>query len=128
MLQGKIQTKNIVVGSGSAAAVSTYRVTLDNEYEECIGIAVVENTAGGLTRYNVGLKDDSKTYIEPSNVNMLKTTSNYKADERFMRGVPFKAAGKTVTIMLETFAATTSELNFDFLFLLRRNDNCLPVS
>ena len=123
-MQNKIQRKNIVLANGTAAGVTTYRVTLDAEYSDCEGVCVIENTAGGLVRYDIGLKDDTKTIIELASANLLKTTTNYKADDRFLRSVPFKANGKVVTITLETFAATTSELNVDFLFLLKKKDNC----
>ncbi len=120
----KIQSKNIVLPNGSAAGATTYRVALDSEYADCVGIAVIENSAGGLTRYSVGLKDDTKNIVDTASSLLLKAGTGYKADDRFMRSVPFKANGKTVTVLLETFEATTSDLNFDFLFLLRKKDEC----
>jgi len=123
-MQQKIQNKNIIVPAGTAAGATTYRVALDAEYPECVGISIIENANGGLSHYDVGLKDDTKTIIDPANSQLLKVGTGYKADDRFLRSVPFKGNGKTVTILLETYDVPGSDLNFDFLFLLRKRDEC----
>lgn len=124
-MKSKTQVLNIVIASGTAAGRRDYRVTLDSEFDECAGYYALQNKNGGLTtQWKIGLKDDNRTYQDLVNGLHLQASTSYKISERFYREQPFKAKGIVVTVTIETFEATASELNIDVLFDLKKKDNC----
>lgn len=125
MQKAKTQVLNISIPAATAAGRRDYRVTLDSEFDICAGYYALENKDGGLTtQWKIGLKDDSKTYQDLVNGLHFQASTNYKISERFYRDQPFKANGIVVTVTIETFEATVSELNIDVLFELKKQENC----
>ena len=119
-MQAKTQVLNIVIAASQAAGRREFRVALDPEFEFCAGYYALQNKNGGLTtQWRVGLKDDSKTYQDLVNGLHLQASTSVKIADRFYREQPFVSRGKTVTVSIETFETTASELNIDFLFDLR---------
>jgi hypothetical protein len=124
MIRGKVQTENIVIANGTVAGRYETRVTLDSEYDFCTGYYAIENINGGLTRYNLGLKDDNKTYSDLVNSQSFQTDRNIEITKRYNPDTPFKSKGITVTVTVEFFQALTADLNIDMLFRLKKEENC----
>lgn len=120
----KIQVLNVVIANGTAAGKQDFRVTLDSEFDFCEGYYAIVNSNGGLTRYNLGLKTDQKTIQDLAHKSHMEASTSYKISDRFNRDTPFESKGKIVIVTVETFAATTSELNLDVLFDLAKKTNC----
>ena len=119
-MQAKLQVLTIAIAAATAAGRREFRVTLDAEFEICAGYYALQNKNGGLTtQWKIGLKDDSKTYQDLVNGLHLQSSTAFKIADRFYREQPFVSRGKTITVSIETFEATASELNIDVLFDLR---------
>ena len=118
----KIQGENITVPSGTAAARKDFRITLDSEYTYARGYYAIQNTGGGLTtQWKLGIKDDSRTYVDLVNGKHFQSDTNIIIPHRF-NPQPLKAAGRTITVTLETYETTTSDLSIDMLFELHKGE------
>ena len=124
MKRGKIQVENIVVALGTAAGRYETRITLDSEYDFCTGYYMIENSNGGLLRYNIGLKDDNVTFSDLVNSKHFQASTSYRIVDRYNPETPFRSKGKTVTVTIEVLLAPVTDLNIDFLFRLQKEDNC----
>lgn len=58
----RYQRVDILIASGSLPSIEPVKVFLETGYERCIGIAYYESKDGGISHYNIGLKDDNMVY------------------------------------------------------------------
>lgn len=83
-MEYKYLVKEIVIATGAAAGTSRSGQKITAGYERVIGIAINEVTNGGNATYKVGFSDDNKTYVDPIPVDLLKTSSAVKMEDRFL--------------------------------------------
>src|SRR5438045_114558 len=93
----KIQAFNLVIASGTAATRKEFRCTLDNEFDMANGYYAIENKNGGLTtQWKIGLKDDTRTYMDLVNGKHLQASTAYPIKDRFYGNQQIAAKGRVV--------------------------------
>lgn len=117
----KYLTKEAIIATGSSAGLSKVRQEITSGYERVVGMAFVEATTGGNTFYKIGLSDDTKQYIDPVPVNLLKVGTDIELDKRFL-SVDVPGNGNIVYIDVVLPAATSSEMKFYVIFKLQKGE------
>lgn len=113
----KVQTFNLNLPAGTAATRREFRCQLDSEYDNCTGFYAIENRNGGLTTpWKIGIKDDSRTYLDLTNGKHLQASLNYEIKKRFYPA-QIRAKGRVLIVTIETFEgiALGNSLDIDFI-------------
>jgi hypothetical protein len=87
MKQVKFKYQSVVVDIDASTAVGTYaeKVQLDEEYDECVGIAVHEIDDGSITDgyWQLGISDRSKTHHDLVAIDNWDTNANVAPNLKF---------------------------------------------
>lgn len=129
-MESKVQSALLSLPANSPAGRRDFKVTLDSEFDHSTGLYAIENHNGGLvTPWKIGLKDSTRTYLDLVNGKHLQASTNYKIKDRFYPQW-MRAKGRNIFVTIETYEATTSELNIDLFFELVKGEmndpNCPP--
>lgn len=116
------QTIKIVKAIGSPAGATTEKVQLNQDYDRCTGIALVEVTDGNLPggHYDVGIHDERETYINSIGKSMLKVGDQTPQDQRYLSiTIPIKSGTET-KILTSLPDIPTADVEFNLIFRLER--------
>ncbi len=116
------QTSTFNIPAATAAGVYYQEVVLDSSYERCVGLAILESVAGGISAYRIGLEDKDRQYISPVHKNLLISSPEVGVfpKNRFM-DLNLKAGGHKVKIAISLPSAITEDIEIDAVFLLERS-------
>ncbi len=113
--------QDVVVPNGTAPATQEFNIQLPKEFQQCTGIAFVQVTDGGLPRYNIGIKDyEGHELVQKQDRTLFLTALDVAPNERFRSDMPFDITPQQSAVMIETFAATTSELRLQVVWRCER--------
>jgi len=119
----KYDVQNISVPIGTPAGLITIpEIKLNEAYKRCIGIAVVQITNGGQTRYDLGFKyNPSEVLADLQDRQMwLTPTSGVKVDELFKQ-VDFEITGQKSQVQLRTYGTiATTDLVLQVIYKLSK--------
>lgn len=113
----KVQTFNLNLPAGTPATRREFRCPLDSEYDQCTGFYAIENKNGGLVApWRIGIKDDTRTYLDLTNGKHLQASLNFEIKRRFYP-CEIKAKGRILIVTIETFdqVAAGNALDVDFI-------------
>ena len=116
--------QDVSLPSGTAPATQDFNIQLPKEFQQCTGVAVVQLTDGGLSRYNIGIKDyEGHELVQRQDRNLFLSTVAIAPNERFRSDMPFDITPQQSSVMVETFGATTSELRLQVVWRCERISN-----
>lgn len=92
-------------------------MVLDQDFEGCKGVAVYENSNGGIPSFKIGLKDSSRTYQEQTHKNDWVISTEVAPKDRY-KPMALPTNGAKLTIRTELPAAAVSDVSYDIVFLL----------
>ena len=120
-IQSKIQVIPLVVPNGTGAQVTPFNAVMLADYKRVRGFYIIRNS--GSSYLEIGIKDGSgNAIVEPVNIVHLTCANNIKIADRFFQETPFEAAGKTISVQIQNFAALTADENMDLVLLLDNHD------
>lgn len=119
----KYVTLDCVIPNNSAAAIRAFNVELPKDFDRVTGVAFLEVSAGGLTKYNIGIQEyEGKETLELTDrLALVVTGSNGMAippKDRFLNGLffPIQKSNKKTVVQIESFATTSSEFTLQVVF------------
>ena len=113
----KVQTFNLNLPAGTPATRREFRCPLDSEFDRCTGFYAIENKTGGLvTPWKIGIKDDTRTYLDQTNGKHLQASLNFEIKKRFYP-CEIRAKGRVLIVTIEIFeqVAAGNSLDIDFI-------------
>ena len=116
-MANRSQTHTVFIPAGTPAGIREEAITLDQDFESCKGVAVYENSTGGIPSYKVGLKDSARTYQEQTHKNDWIVGTDVAPKDRY-KPLPLPTNGAKLTIRTELPEAAVSDLSYDIVFLL----------
>lgn len=125
--QFRMQKIAVTVANGSAAGSYQNNVQLDKQFNKIVGIGFFEKTDGGIAgNYDVGAKTDRQTWIDPININAWNANENVGPMFKYYKmEIPY-ASGDSFYLMLNTGAATSSDLTGQMVLILAKDLTELP--
>lgn len=118
----KYERIKVVIPSGTTARLHPlFQKTLDNQFKNCVGVGISEVSNGGLTRYDIGVKDRAgkRDLIDLHDKQFFIAGSSMNINERFRTDIQFPISNEAVAIQIETFDTTTSDLVLQVVFKLQ---------
>lgn len=119
----KFQRVMMVIAASSTPGLKpSVDVELDRNYSKCIGLGVAEISNGGLSRYDIAVKDEAgrRELLELHDKSFYVTNSDVDVNKRFRDDVNMPITGEKISLQVETFAPTTSDLVLQFVFKLQK--------
>lgn len=107
-------SRDITLASGTPAGTHAISITLPTEQDICEGACVSEDSDGGIAGYRIGLKDETREFTTPFHKSKWITTGAKAAD--MFHELGFEITANTISVLVVTKAALTSELSFEMLF------------
>lgn len=117
------QSEKVQLPANSTATTYRTEALLDNSYDRCIGIAMIEAQDGGIASYNVGLEDNDKTIVSlvPKKFLSSEPAAGLKLENRLLP-VNIKAGGHKVKILTDVPMQLAAELEYVIVFVLEREE------
>lgn len=122
-MKKRIITLDITVANGTAAGTYSGSVKLPAEYDRVASVAFLEKSAGGLTKYNIGLQEyEGKQTVDPQDrLGLVVTGSNgmgIPPMDRARRDIQFPIDGsnKKTVVTITTYGSTSSDLELQAIF------------
>lgn len=113
--------QDVAIPAATAAATQEFNIQLPKEFLQCTGIAFIQITDGGLPRYNIGIKDyEGHELVQKQDRTLFLTALDVPPNERFRSDMPFDITPQQSSVMIETQAATTSELRLQVVWRCER--------
>jgi hypothetical protein len=119
--QYKVDGQLITIPTGKAAGSMTEaQISVDESFDEIIGIEAHEVANGGSPYYRIGFKDKDKGYLELVHKNSILT------DETVPQGSKMRAInapisnGRKYTVQVYNDLVLGTDLRFEIVFTLRR--------
>lgn len=116
------QTVDVVIASIATAGLQTEtEVLLNDTYKKCIGIAFIEISNAGNTRYDLGFKNNpSEQLAQLHDKSMwIAPSSGVRLDDKF-KDVEFDVTGQRSYIQLKTYANSSAEIRLQAIFKLQK--------
>lgn len=113
--------QDVPIPVNTGAATQEFNIQLPKEFQQCTGVAFIQVTDGGLTRYNIGIKDyEGHELVQKQDRTLFLTALDVPPNERFRSDMPFDITPQQSAVMIETFANTTSELRLQVVWRCER--------
>jgi hypothetical protein len=110
----KYQAKEVSVPAGSAAGLKSTAFNLDMAYKRVTGVALYEKKDGGITSYDIAIKDQFNNYLhDPTD----KADWKSFGIERYKK-IDLENAGQQMIIDIITRASNASEIALQLVFRL----------
>ncbi len=122
----RVQTLEVSYAVATAAATKTDDIQLDESYEKCLGVALIEITDGDLVNdYDISLEDgQSREVIQQVNKQLMETSKNVgQLDKVFPVQFKYRAGEKIKVKTTFSQPIATDALNYHMVFLLWRSSN-----
>ena len=117
----KYQTLRITHALGTTPQIIETRVTLDNAYDKCTGIAVFIVARTAPDNISLGFQDDTQTYQDNTFVTMNESTTAVKHADRF-KDFDIRANGNTVRVQSEIAVTLGAAYTYDVVFKLENKE------
>ncbi|WP_162054528.1 hypothetical protein [Pontibacter pamirensis] len=115
-MANRSQTHTVIIPAG-ATGIREEQILLDQDFEQCKGVAVYENADGGIPNYKIGLKDSARTYQEQTHKNDWIISTEVAPKDRY-KPMILPTNGTKLTIRTELPVAAVSDVSYDIVFLL----------
>lgn len=114
------QVVPVTVATGTGAnTISETSATLNESYDDVVGVRVIQLANGGDANYQVGLTNPDKTlHALTHNSDWLFSSSVGFSDRN--KAVNAPAQGKQITVQVKNVAALGTDLQLQVIFLLAR--------
>ncbi len=115
------QSETITYPTGTVARAHRQEIILDQGYENCVGLCIIEVEDGGIPTYRVGVEDRNKTIISPLNKDFLQSdkAAGLNLENRVIP-VNIRAEGNKIKFITDIPEETTEKLEYDVVLVLER--------
>lgn len=117
------QNETITLPAQTEPRAYRHEIILDQSYEHCVGLCIIEVKDGGIPTYRVGVEDRNKTIVSPVNKNFLQgdKSAGLKLENRVIP-VNIRAEGSKIKIITDVPEKTKTEINYDVVLVLQRKE------
>lgn len=115
----KYETQEITLANGFNSLQSTKK-QLDDDYDFCDGVAVVEKSNANNDQYDVSIADNTQTYIEPIPKQLYESGNGVDPNDRYKNVFIDIDSGKKTDVRITADVATTAEIKLTVVFRLRK--------
>jgi len=113
--------QDVVVANGTTATTLEFNIQLPKEFLQCTGIAIVQISDGGLSRYNIGIKDyEGHELVQKQDRVLFLAAIDVPPNQRFRSDMPFDITPQQSSVMIETVATTTTDLRLQVVWRCER--------
>lgn len=116
----KYQTEIITQAAGTNAGTFTKQVKLDENFESCDGVQIIEITNGGIPYYSIGIDDKNNTYHSITHKKDWISGENVKLDDRY-KSILIPIVDK-LDIKINLPVPTITDIQFQIIFRLKKKD------
>jgi hypothetical protein len=120
-MENRTFTANFKFAAGKSAGIYEVKTELDSQYDRANGVAVYLNKTGGITTFQLGLRSDTQTFVQPTNVAYFQADAACPKTQRMTRvSILCDKTATTITVVLPE--PLTEDLDVDVVFELERAD------